>query len=87
MASICKSGGKECVDCGECFYCSEDDVLGSCAICGRLLTEKEGFFYQYFHFICRTCYENVSSLIDAKGVSNEKKGKNLNGENRNYRYE
>ena len=86
MALICKSGGKECVGCGECFGESEAESLGSCAICGRAINENEFFFHKYFYILCRGCYDSVMLQREEENALTEKKGKRINGENRIYRY-
>lgn len=86
MALICKSGGKECVKCGECLGVREAESFGSCAVCGRPLKEEESFFHKHFYFVCRLCYESIISQREEENALTEKKGKRINGENRIYRY-
>ena len=86
MALICKSGGKECDGCGECFGDSKEESLGSCSVCGLALKENESFFYRYFYMLCRRCYESVTLQRKEENALTEKKGKRINGENRIYRY-
>ena len=86
MALICKSGGKECEGCGECFGVREAESLESCAICGLAQKGNEIFFHRYFYILCRGCYESVTLQREEENALKAKKGKRINGENRIYRY-
>ena len=86
MALVCKSGGKECVGCGECVSQNEDEFFGSCPVCGRLLKDEDGFSDKYFHFLCCAYHVGISVIGEGKSADTEKKGKRTNGENRIYRY-